>query len=445
MSAIYDRMPPQNMEAEQSVLGSMLLTKDAVDQASSLLTGNDFYRDGHRYIYDAMLALYEKGEPIDLVTLAEELKQRNLLEKTGGASYLTILANVVPTAANVEHYANIVAEKAILRKLIIACTTVVQKSYEANEEVVAILDEAEKLIMQVSGSQRQEGFSHVKPLLLDVIAQLDKLAKHKGEVTGVPTFISLDRYLSGLHDSDLIICAARPGMGKTAFCLNIAQRAAMKSNIPVAVFSLEMSKDQLTQRLLAAEALVDQSKLRSGYLTSEDWQRVTSAAAKIAEAPLYIDDTPGITAMEVRAKSRRLKTEKGLGLLIIDYLQLMQGGRRSENRQQEISEISRSLKSLARELEIPILALSQLSRAVEQTQDKRPSLSHLRESGALEQDADVVLFIHRPDYYDRESEQQGIAEIIVAKHRHGPTGSAELAFAAEYTRFLDLAKGDSAK
>lgn len=440
MGTSFDRVPPQNLEAEQSVLGSMLLSKEAIDQVTDLITMEDFYRESHGYIFGAILSLYGKQEPVDLITLAEELRQQELLEKVGGASYLALLSSVVPTAANAEYYAQIVGEKALLRNLILTCTAVVQQCYEGSTEVAALLDEAEKAILKVADKRRHDGFSHVKPLLIEVIDQLDKLAKHKGEVTGISTFTDLDRFLSGLHDSDLIICAARPGMGKTAFCLNIAQRAAMKSNIPVAVFSLEMSKDQLTQRLLASEAMVDQSKLRSGYLTAEDWQRVTLAAGKIAEAPIYIDDTPGITAMEVRAKSRRLKVEKGLGLIIVDYLQLMQSYGRSENRQQEIAEISRSLKSLARELDVPVLALSQLSRAVEQTPDKRPALSHLRESGSLEQDADVVLFIHRPDYYDAESEHKGMAEIIIAKHRHGPTGSAELAFAGEYTRFFDLAK-----
>ncbi|HHW05944.1 MAG TPA: replicative DNA helicase [Clostridia bacterium] len=440
MSIPLDRVPPQNLEAEQSVLGSMLLAKEAIDEVTDLLSAQDFYRDSHRYIFEAILSLYAKQEPVDLITLAEELKSQGLLEKVGGASYLALLASMVPTAANARYYAQIVAEKSLLRSLISACTSVIQQCYEAGEEAAALLDEAEKLILQVSERRRFDGFTHVKPIILEVIDQLDMLAKHKTGVTGIPTFEALDRYLSGLHKSDLIICAARPGMGKTAFCLNIAQKAAMKSNIPVAIFSLEMSKDQLTQRLLSAEAMVDQSKLRSGFLTPEDWQRVTLAAAKLAEAPIYIDDTPGITVMEMRAKSRRLKVEKDLGLVIVDYLQLMQSHRRVENRQQEISEISRSLKSLARELDVPVLALSQLSRAVEQSPSKRPALSHLRESGSLEQDADVVLFIHRPDYYDPDSAMRGIAEIIIAKHRHGPTGSVELAFAAEYTRFLDLAK-----
>jgi len=440
MSVPLDRVPPQNLEAEQSVLGSMLLAREAIDEVSDILTPQDFYRDSHRHIYEAILALYAKQEPVDLVTLAEELKSQGLLEKVGGASYLALLASMVPTAANARYYAQIVAEKSLLRSLITACTAVIQQCYEGSEEAAALLDEAERLLLQLSERRRFDGFTHVKQVILEVIDQLDVLAKHKTGVTGIPTFEDLDRYLSGLHKSDLIICAARPGMGKTAFCLNIAQKAAMKFNIPVAIFSLEMSKDQLTQRLLAAEAMVDQSKLRSGFLTAEDWQRVTLAAGKLAEAPIYIDDTPGITVTEMRAKSRRLKAEKGLGLVIVDYLQLMQSHRRVENRQQEISEISRSLKSLARELDVPVLALSQLSRAVEQSPNKRPQLSHLRESGSLEQDADVVLFIHRPDYYDPDSALRGIAEIIIAKHRHGPTGTVELVFAAEYTRFLPLAK-----
>lgn len=440
MSIHLERVPPQNLEAEQSALGSMLLSKDAIDLMVDLVKPEDFYRDAHRFIYEAMLRLHEKREPVDLITLSEELRQDDLLEKVGGASYLASLASIVPTAAHAEYYGKIVAEKALLRSLILAATGIVQKCYEGQEEVAALLDEAERMILQVAEKRRHEGFYHLKELLLETMDYLEKLAQHKGEVTGIPTFKDLDKYLSGLHKSDLIICAARPGMGKTSFCLNIAQKASLSLSIPVAIFSLEMSKEQVSQRMLASEAMVDQSKLRSGYLQEEDWKRVALAAGKLAEAPIYVDDTPGITAMEIRARSRRLKAEKGLGLIIVDYLQLMQSHRRVENRQQEISEISRSLKSLARELDVPVLALSQLSRAVEQTHDKKPALSHLRESGSLEQDSDVVLFIHRPDYYDPDSEFKGVAEIIIAKHRHGPTGSVELAFLAEFTRFIDLAK-----
>ncbi|WP_423055349.1 replicative DNA helicase [Zhaonella formicivorans] len=437
---MIDRVPPQNIEAEQAVLGSMLLDKEAIFNVIEILKSSDFYLEAHRVIYEAIVELNEQGQAVDLVTLTEELRRKSLLDKVGGVSSLAFLSSVVPTAANAEHYARIVEEKATLRSLITAATKIAQKAYEGEEDLSQLLDDAERMIMDISQRRRKEGFTPIKELLINTIEHLEYLVKHKGEATGVPTFRDLDKLLSGLHKSDLIICAARPGMGKTSFCLNIAQKVAIKEKLPVAIFSLEMSKEQLVQRMLSSEAMVDQHKLRSGFLQEEDWKRLASAAGRLAEAPIFIDDTPAISVLEIRGKTRKLKAETGLGLVIIDYLQLMQSSKRTENRQQEISDISRSLKALARELDIPVLALSQLSRAVEQTHDKRPALSHLRESGSLEQDSDCVLFIHRPEYYDPETDKKGIAEIIVAKHRHGPTGSVEVGFLAEFTKFVDLAQ-----
>lgn len=438
--SVPERVPPQNTEAEQAVLGSLLLQPEALDAVSEILAGEDFYRDAHRLIYQGILDLAAKGEPPDLVTVSELLQERGQLERAGGAAYLASLANAVPTAANASYYARIVAEKALLRSLIRVGTRIAQEGYEGGREPSELLEEAEQAILEVSRRQRREGVHHVKDLLMQTFDHLEQLAQNRDGVTGVPTFHDLDKLLGGLHPADLIICAARPAMGKTSFCLNIAQNVAVRHGIPVLVFSLEMSREQVVQRLLSAQARVDQYRLRTGSLSGEDWEKLARAVGPLSEAPLYIDDTPGIPVLELRAKARRLKSERGLGLVVVDYLQLMQPGRRVENRQQEIADISRSLKALARELNIPVLALSQLSRAVEQSHDRRPSLSHLRESGALEQDSDCVLFIHRPDYYDPESEKRGIAEIIVAKHRNGPTGSVELAFLPEFTLFMDLAR-----
>lgn len=437
---MLERTLPQNIEAEQAVLGSMLLDKEAIYSVMEILKASDFYLESHRLIFEAIVELNSQGQAVDLVTLTEELRSRGLLEEVGGVSNLAMLSSVVPTAANAEYYAKIVAEKAVLRTLIQNSTKIAQMAYEEEKDVLELLDEAERMILEISQRHHREGFTPIKELLIDAIDQLENLVKNKGEAVGVPTFRDLDKLLSGFHKSDLIICAARPGMGKTSFCLNIAQKAAINTQTPVAIFSLEMSKEQLVQRMLSSEAMVDQHKLRTGFLQEEDWQRLAVAAGRLAEAPIFIDDTPGISVLEVRSKARKLMAERGLGLVIIDYLQLMRSNRRTENRQQEISEISRSLKALARELDVPVLALSQLSRAVEQTQDKKPSLSHLRESGSLEQDADCVLFIHRPEYYDPETEDKGIAEVIVAKHRNGPTGTVELGFLAEFTKFVDLAK-----
>jgi len=439
MSVFEGRMPPHSLEAEQSVLGAILLDSDAIQRVIDIIEPDDFYRDAHKIIYLACLDLEAAAQPIDLVTLAEALRRENNLEKAGGAVYLTSLANTVPTAANVEHYARIIADKALLRHLIRVATIVAQKGFEEGQRAPELLDEAEAMIFALSNKGRKEGFTPLAELIWSSLEVMEDRAKNDRVESALPTFQDLDRLLLGLHPGELIICAARPGMGKTSFCLNIATSVATKSKKPVAFFSLEMAKEQIAGRVLSSEAMVDQQSMQSGQLTAEDWEKLTLAASKLAGAAVYIDDTPAINPLELRAKSRRLKAEHDLGLVVVDYLQLMQSHRRVENRQQEIAEISRALKSLARELEVPVLALSQLSRAVEQTHDKRPNLSHLRESGALEQDSDVVMFIHRPEYYDPETEKKGLAEIIVAKHRNGPVGTVEMVFLPQFTKFVNLA------
>ncbi|GAW32564.1 replicative DNA helicase [Carboxydocella sp. JDF658] len=439
MSLAMDRVPPHNLDAEQSVLGSMLLDQEAVFKAMEIIRAEDFYRDAHRLIFEAICDLADRSEPVDIITVAEELRQRGQLDKVGGAAYIATLSGIVPTAANVEYYARIIREKSLLRALISAATRIAQLGYEGEAEAEEILMQAEKMIYDLSQRKASRTFATMHEILMETFDRIEYLYQNKGDVTGVPTgFIDLDRLTSGLQPSDLIIVAARPAMGKTSFCLNIAQHAAIKAGIPVAIFSLEMSKEQLVQRMLCSEAMVDQHRLRTGQLTEQDWPRLVRAVGPMAQAPIFIDDTVGISVLEMRAKCRRLKAEHGLGLVIIDYLQLMQGSRRSESRQQEISEISRALKGLARELNVPVIALSQLSRAVEQTHDKRPNLSHLRESGAIEQDADIVSFIYREEYYNPDTEKKGIAEIIIAKHRNGPVGSVELGFLNEFTKFVNL-------
>ncbi len=440
MNDLNEKIPPQNIEAEQSVLGSILIEQDAIAKVVETLSPDSFYRDAHHKIYRAMMTLYEKGEAVDLVTTAEELRRQNALDSSGGATYLTTLANSVPTAANVEYYAKIVEEKAVLRNLIQAATRIVTSGYENKEDAETILDKAEQVIFDIAQKRTVKSYSPLKSVLVDAFDRIETLYNNKGGVTGVPTgFRELDLVTSGLQRSEFIVVAARPSMGKTVLCLNMARNAAVNHNVPVVIFSLEMAKEQLAQRMLCAEAGVDGQRLRTGYLTESDWPKLSSALGRLSDASIFIDDTPGISVMEMRGKARRIKAEFGLGLVIIDYMQLMQNlSRRHENRQQEISDISRSLKSLARELEVPVVALSQLSRAVEQRQDKRPMLSDLRESGAIEQDADVVAFIYRDDYYNAESEKPNIAEIIIAKQRNGPTGLVELYFHKEYSRFDNL-------
>jgi len=441
MNQTLERVPPQNMEAEQSVLGAMLLDKDAIITAIELLKSGDFYRDGHRKIFQAMLALSDRGEPVDLVTLLEELRGQNQLEAIGGMGYLTTLANTVPTSANVGYYAQIVREKAVLRSLISTATRIVTRCFEAKEEVDEILDEAERAIFEVSQRSSPQGFASMKEILKGAFDRIDKLWGNKGGVTGVPTgFPDLDNITCGLQNADLIILAARPSMGKTTLALNIAQHIAVNEKLPVAVFSLEMSKEQLVQRILCAQANIDAQRLRRGFLSDEDYPKLTKAAGPLAEAPLFIDDTPAISVMEVRAKARRLKAEHGLSALFIDYLQLMRGSERAENRQQEISAISRSLKALAKELDVPVVALSQLSRAVEQREKKRPILSDLLESGGIEANADIVAFIYRESYYHQNTENRNDTEIIIAKQRNGPVGNIHLFFKENHNKFLSVSR-----
>jgi len=440
MSELFlDRMPPHNIEAEQAVLGAVFLEKEALITAMEIVRPEDFYRTAHQRIFQCMIDLLERGEPIDLVTVTAELQNRKWLEEVGGVSYLTDLANAVPTAANVEYYARIVEEKALLRRLIRVATQIASTGYGETEDVGEILSQAERNILEISQRRSRGQFVSIKDVLLETYEKIEFLATHRGEVTGVASgYPDLDRMTSGFQPSDLIIVAARPSVGKTAFALNIAQNVGIRGET-VAIFSLEMSAQQLVTRMLCAEGNLEAHKLRTGYLEEEDWERLTMAISTLAKAPIFIDDTPGITVTEIRSKLRRLKAERGLSLVVIDYLQLIQGrSRYAENRQQEISEISRSLKGIARELHVPVIALSQLSRAVEQRQDKRPILSDIRESGSIEQDADIVAFLYRDDYYDPETDRKNIVEVIIAKQRNGPTGKVELVFLKEYNKFVSL-------
>jgi replicative DNA helicase len=438
---LLERVPPQNLEAEQSVLGSMLIQREAISKAMEELRPDDFYRDVHRMIYQTMVSLFDRNEPVDLITVSEDLRQKDQLDKVGGLSYLTSLASIVPTAANVYYYARIVSEKALLRQLIHAATEIAATSYEAAEDVANILDHAEKSILAISQRTNNQAFAPIKGILLETFEKIDLLYSTKGGIVGISSgFRDLDAMTAGFQPSDLILLAARPSMGKTALCLNIAQHVAIREKKSVAFFSLEMSKEQLVQRMLCAESGIDAHRLRTGDLRDEDWKRLSRGMGILSEAPIYIDDTPGIPVMEMRAKCRRLKVEQGLGMIIIDYIQLIGGNGKTENRQQEISEISRSLKSLARELNVPLIALSQLSRAVESRTNKRPMLSDLRESGSLEQDADLVAFIYRDEYYNPDTEDKNITEIIVSKHRNGPVGAIKLFFHKEFTRFVTLSK-----
>ena len=438
-----DRMPPASIEAEQAVLGAMLLKPDAVTTAAEELSADDFYRETHRLIFEAMMELKERTEPVDLVTLTEQLKKADKLAKIGGIPALSLIANSVPTAANVHYHARIVHEKAQLRSLINAATEIAGAAYESADEVEDIMDSAEKRILQVASGKRSKDFVPLQDILLDTLEQIDLLYNNKGSITGLPTgFTELDHLTAGLQKSDLILVAARPSMGKTAFTLNIAAHVVLRAKEPVAFFSLEMSKEQLVQRLLCSEGRIDSQRLRVGELEEKEWGDLIDTANRLSAAPLYIDDTPGITVMELRSKARRLKAEHGLSLIVIDYLQLMQGraSKSGDNRQQEISEISRSLKALARELNVPVIALSQLSRSVESRQIKRPMLSDLRESGSLEQDADIVMFLYREDYYDPETENKNITEVIIAKHRNGPVDTVDLTFLKQFTKFGNLSR-----
>ncbi len=441
------KLPPQNIEAEQSILGGILIENYAVNKVMEVLAPDDFYRESHRKIYKALLDLSERDEPADLITLTNELKNNDHLDSVGGASYIASLIDSVPTAANIEYYVKIVKEKAILRKLIQTSTEIITQSYEDRGDVEGFLDEAERAIFDISENRVRPSFYSVKDVIKDSFKILERLYEKKELVTGVPSgFRELDRLTAGFQPSDLIIVAGRPSMGKTAFCLNVAQYAAIQKKIPIAIFSLEMSKEQLGIRMLCSEAHVEGTKLRSGFLNESDWPRLTIAAGNLSDASIFIDDTAALTILELRAKARRLKTEQGgLGMVIIDYLQLMKGRTRVESRQQEISEISRSLKALAKELRIPVIAVSQLSRKTEERTGNKPQLSDLRESGAIEQDADLILFIYRDEIYNRSEDNpnKGKAEIIIGKQRNGPTGKVDLAFLDKFTTFKELYKGET--
>jgi len=433
------KVPPQSLDAEESVLGGVLFDTHALDRVVEMLSVEDFYRESHRKIFRAMLALSEKSEPIDLITLSDILKARGELQDIGGATYLAELVDKVPSAANIGHYARIVREKAVLRSLINVCNEISSRCYSGEEDIEPFLDEAERLIFDVSEKRVRPSFFKMGDLIMDTIKTVEQLFERKELVTGVPTgFLDLDRMTAGLQPSDLVIVASRPSMGKTALVLNIAQYMALHANTAVAIFSLEMSKEQLVLRMLCSEARVDIAKVRTGYLGERDFPRLAMAAGRLAEAPIYIDDTPAQNVLELRAKSRRLKREANIGLIIIDYLQLMRGLTAQENRTQELSEISRSLKSLAKELNIPVIALSQLNRQVEQRADRRPMMADIRESGAIEQDADVIMFIYRDEVYKPDSQDEGVAEVIIGKQRNGPTGTVRLTFRREYTRFDNL-------
>lgn len=441
-SLFMDRVPPHNLEAEQAVLGAILLESDALVAAAEHIGPEDFYRAAHQRIFEAMVQLSEEAEPVDLVTLSTRLKDQGLLEEVGGIGYLTELANSVPTAANVAYYAQIIEEKSLLRRLIRTATQIASSGYTAGEDVRELISDAERRILEISG-RRGEGFVSIRDVLMDVFERVEFLYNHKGGITGIPSgFPDLDKLTSGFQKSDLIIVAARPSVGKTAFALNIAQNVGVRAKETVAIFSLEMSAAQLVQRMICAEANVDAGRMRTGHLEGDDWEKLTMAIGSLSEAAIYIDDSPAVTTADIRAKCRRLKQERGLGLIVIDYLQLIHGrGRSTDNRQQEVSEISRMLKQIARELEVPVIALSQLSRSVEQRQDKRPMMSDLRESGSIEQDADIVAFLYRDDYYNQESEKKNIIEIIIAKQRNGPVGTVELVFLKNFNKFVSLDRG----
>jgi len=441
MDVLAQRLPPQNLEAEVSVLGGVLLENEALNRVLEVIKEEDFYRESHRKIFSAILQLYERAEPVDLVTLCEALKKREELEGVGGIDYLNALVNSVPTAANIVYYARIVKEKSILRKVIYRATEIISRGYADSGDVDQFLDQAERSIFEICEDRVRPSFYPIKDIIKSSFKTIEKLYEKRQLITGVPTgFDKLDELTSGLQPSDLIIVAGRPSMGKTALALNIAQHAAIHDGVSSAIFSLEMAKEQLALRMLCSEAKVDAHRLRGGFLSESDWPKLTRAAGSLSEAPIFIDDTPGITVLEMRAKARRLKAENRLGLVIVDYLQLMRGRSESETREQEISDISRSLKSLAKELTVPVVALSQLNRRVEERGDRRPQLADLRESGAIEQDADVIIFIYRDEIYNRSEDNphKGRAEIIIGKQRNGPTDRFELAFLEKYTCFENL-------
>jgi replicative DNA helicase len=437
------KIPPQNLEAERSVLGSMMIDEEAIGQAIEILDEEWFYENAHRSIYRAITDLYNARRKVDLITISEKLKNDGQLETVGGVTYLSTIINFVPTSAHIEHYANIVKEKGVLRKLIKSATQIITESYEPKTDVDDVVDNAERLIFEVADLKQKQRASHIKDIVKENMNKLDMLYQRKQHITGLATgFTKIDEMTSGLQNSDLIIVAARPSMGKTAFAISIGERAAIDFGAPVGIFSLEMSKEQLVQRMLCSQARVDAQKVRTGFFSSSEWPKLTKAASVLSSAKIFIDDSPAISALELRAKARRLKANHDIKLIILDYIQLMRSTRVTDNRQQEISEISRSLKALAREIDVPIIALSQLSRQVEMRQDKRPQLSDLRESGAIEQDADVVMLLMREEYYTPTEENKGIAEVIIAKQRNGPVGTVRLQFTKEFIRFENLAYGN---
>jgi len=437
------RIPPQNLEAEQSVLGGILLDNQGLNPVLEVITSRDFYSEAHRRIFEAMINLSDRGEPVDLITLSSILKDRTQLDKAGGAAYLAGLVDNVPSAANIAHYAKIVKEKAILRGLINTATEILGKTYAPGADVDTVLDEAEQAIFEISEKKIRPAFFPIKDIVKDSFRTIEDLYARKELITGVPTgFEKVDDLTSGLQDSDLIIIAGRPSMGKTAFALNIAEFVGIHRGLPVCLFSLEMAKEQIAMRMLAATAKVDSQRIRKGFLGETDWPKLTTAAGILSEAPIFIDDTAAITVLEMKAKARRLKAEHGLGLVIIDYLQLMRSSAAKDSREQEISEISRSLKALAKELSVPVIALSQLNRKVEDRTNRRPQMADLRESGAIEQDADVIAFIYRDEVYNKaeDNPEKGMAEVIIAKQRNGPIGTVKLAFLEKFTSFENLAR-----
>ena len=436
------KVPPHDIEAEQAVIGSMLTDNDAVVASAEKLKDNDFYREDNRAIFAAMMNLYSRAEPIDLITVKAELESMGKFEQVGGYEYLSQLPEKVPTTANAAKYIKIVEEKSTLRNLIKTANEIIELGYDPTEELEDIMEGAEKRIFNIMQDKNQKGYAAIKDVLVESFTQLEELYNRKQHITGVPSgFADLDYRTAGFHGSELILIAARPAMGKSAFALNIATNAAVRAKTPVAIFSLEMSKEQMVNRILCSEAMVDSNKVRTGKLEEDDWGKLAETIGPLSEAEIYIDDTPGISITEIRAKCRKLKIEKEIGMVVIDYLQLIQGtNKRNGSREQEISEISRSLKILAKELNVPVIALSQLSRAVEQRPDHRPMLSDLRESGAIEQDADIVMFLYRDDYYNEDSDKKNIAEVIIAKHRGGSTGTVDLGWFGTYTKFVNLEK-----
>ncbi|MDE7251920.1 MAG: replicative DNA helicase [Acetatifactor sp.] len=436
---IIKRILPHSVEAEQSVIGSMIMDSEAITVASGIITGEDFYSRQYGILFDTMIEMNEAGKPIDMVTLQNSLREKDVPPELSSLEFVRDLLAVLPTSANVKYYADIVYEKALLRKLIHLNEEIANTCYAGKESLEVILEDTEKRMFQLLQRRESGDFVPIRQVVMNAMDRIESASKNKGSVTGIPTgFTDLDYRTAGMQPSDLVLIAARPSMGKTAFVLNIAQYVAFKKNLPVVMFSLEMSKEQLVNRMFSLESSVDAQKLRTGQLNDQDWERLIEGAGVIGKSKLVIDDTPGISVSELRSKCRKLKLEHGISMVIIDYLQLMSGSGRTDSRQQEISDISRALKSIARELNVPVLALSQLSRAVEQRPDHRPMLSDLRESGAIEQDADVVMFIYRDDYYNHDTDRKGVSEIIIAKQRNGPIGTVELAWLPEYTKFANL-------